>query len=94
MKKTILTLSVIFQLLYTPCFASHSPESPSEPEKKTPHTLNCSGPGKDWNDCYQQADMVCPAGYKIIKKSTGIIAAPVNGATTLVPSKKLVFECK
>lgn len=94
MKNTILALSVIFQLLYIPCFASPSPDSSSEPEEKTTHTLNCSDPGMNWADCYQEAETICPAGYKIIKRSTGILAAPVNGATTLVPSKKLVVKCK
>jgi hypothetical protein len=94
MKKTILMLFVIIQLLCTASLASVSPEAVTEPKGKTTYTLSCSGTGKDWSDCYQEADTLCPAGYKIINKSTGVFAAPVNGKSTLAPSKKLVIECK
>jgi len=94
MKKTVLILFVISQLCYFPCLASDSPESSVVPDENPTYTVNCSGPGKDWDDCYQEAETLCPDGYKILKKSTGVIAAPVNGQTTLVPSKKLVVECK
>ena len=94
MKKTCLILFVIFHLCYISCFASDSPESSVEPDEKPTYTLDYSGPGKDWNNCYQEAETLCPDGYKILKKSSGVVAAPVYGRTTLVPSKELVIECK
>ena len=94
MKKTSLIFFVILQFCYVSCLASDSPESSVEPNEKPTYTLDCSGPGKDWDDCYQEAETLCPDGYKILKKSSGVVAAPVYGTTTLVPSKELVIECK
>jgi hypothetical protein len=94
MKKIILILFVISQLLFTSSIASVSPEAFTGPNGKTAFTLSCSGTGKDWNDCYQEADSFCPDGYNIIKKSTGAATVPVNGRSILAPSKKLVIECK
>jgi hypothetical protein len=94
MRKTILLLFIIFQLLFTSSSASVSPEAFTGPNGKTAYTLSCSGTGKDWSDCYQEADTLCPDGYSVIKKSTGTVSTPVNGKSTLVPSKKLVIECK
>ena len=94
MQKTVLMLFGFFYLLFASSLASASPEAVTEPNGKTVYTLSCSGTGKGWSDCYQEADALCPDGYTIIKKSTGIFAAPVNGKSTLAPSKKLVIECK
>jgi len=94
MKKTVLMPFVIFQFLFTFSLASVSPKAFTESDGKTAYTLSCSGTGKDWSDCYQEAGTLCPDGYNIIKKSKGIVAAPVNGKSTLAPSKKLVIECK
>jgi hypothetical protein len=94
MKKIILMLFVIFQLLFACSFASASSEAFTGPNGNTAYNLRCSGTGKDWNDCYKEAETLCPDGYNIIKRSTGVVAAPINGKSTLAPSKKLVIECK
>jgi hypothetical protein len=94
MKKITLMLFVIFQFLSAAILTSASPETITGPNGKTAYTLSCSGTGKEWDDCYQEAETLCPDGYNIIKRSTGVYAAPVNGKSTLAPSKKLVVECK
>jgi len=94
MKKIALILFVVSQLCYASSSASDSPEPSVAQNKKPTYTVNCSGLGKKWDDCYQEAENLCPDGYKILKKSSGVIAAPVNGQTTLAPSKKLVIQCK
>ena len=91
--KTVLTVFVILPLLYTAGVAQNSSKSYTEPYNNATHTVSCSGYGKSWSDCYREADTLCPDGYKIIKKSTGVISTPVNGKSTLAPLKKLVIEC-
>lgn len=94
MNKIILMLFVISQLLFTSSLAADSPKAFIGPNGKTAYTLSCSGTGKDWSDCYQEADTLCHGGYNIIRKSTGIVSVPVNGKSTLAPSKNLIIECK
>lgn len=62
--------------------------------EKTVETVNCSGFGKKWEDCYRDAEALCPNGYSVIKKSTGLVSVPVNGRNTSAPNKKIVVECK
>jgi hypothetical protein len=92
MKRTILMLFVISPFLFTFSLASDSPK-PFTDTKQT-YTVSCSGHGKSWTDCYQEADSLCPDGYNTIKKSTGVISTPVYGKSILAPSKKLIIECK
>lgn len=94
MKKTIFMLCVAALFLPTTSLAADSPEKSTGSKGETTFTLSCSGTGKDWRDCYQEAETICPDGYNIIKKSTGIFSMPVNGKSTLAPSKKLVITCK
>jgi hypothetical protein len=94
LKKNILMLFVISQFLFSVGLASVSPQADTGSNGKTAYTPSCSGFGKNWRDCDQEADSICPDGYNIIKKSTGTVAVPVNGKYTLAPSKKLVIECK
>ena len=94
MKKTILILFAISNFLFTSNLDSFSAKELTGQDERIIHTLSCSGTGKDWDDCYQEADTLCPDSYNIIKKSTGVVAIPVNGRSILSPSKKLVIECK
>lgn len=94
MNKTILVLLLISQLIFTSGLASDSPKQDTAQGIKETHIVTCSGTGKNWDDCYQEADNLCPAGYIIIKRSTGVVSTPVYGKSTLAPSKKLVIECK
>ena len=94
MKKTILLLFVISQFLFTISYASVSPNTLKESNGKAVYTLDCTGTGKDWSDCYQEAETLCPNGYSFIKKSLGVVSTPVNGRSIIAPSKELVIECR
>ena len=94
MNKTFLILFAISYFLLTPILDSFSAKELTGQNERVIHTLSCSGTGKDWNDCYLEADTLCPNGYTIIEKSTGIVSAPIYGQYTLVPSKKIIIECK
>lgn len=93
MTKILPMLLVISELLLTSGIAADTTK-PFTEEDKTTYTVSCSGTGKDWNDCYHEAETLCPGGYNIIKRSTGVVSAPINGRSTLAPSKKLIIECK
>jgi hypothetical protein len=94
MNKTFLVLLVISQLIFTSGLASDSPKQDTDQDIKETHSVTCSGTGKSWDDCYQEADNLCPAGYIIIKRSAGVVSTPEYGKSTLAPSKKLVIACK
>ena len=94
MKKTILLLFVISQFLFTISYASVSPKALKESNGKAVYTLDCTGTGKDWSDCFQEADNLCPAGYSYIKKSLGVVSTQINGRSYIAPSKELVIECR
>ena len=94
MKKIILILLVISQFLFTYSLASIIPKTLTESNGKAAYTLDCSGTGKDWSDCFQEAENLCPDGFSYTKKSLGVVATPVNRRSYIAPSKELVIECR
>jgi len=94
MKIIIPMLFVISPFLFTSSLASDSPKSVTDKNIEQTYKVNCSGHGKSWDDCYQEAGTLCPDGYNIIKKSTGVVSTPIYGKSTLAPSKKLIIECE
>ena len=94
MKISSLKLSLIILFLFISGSALVPLAASTKVEEKTLKTVNCSGFGKKWRDCYQEAEALCPEGYTVIRKSTGVVSVPVNGRYTLAPSKKIVVECK
>ena len=94
MKRTILLLFVIFLFLFTFISASASPEAFAELNGRPVYSLDCSGAGKDWNDCFKEAETLCPEGYNYTKKSLGAVSAQINGRFYITPSKELVVECR
>jgi hypothetical protein len=94
MNKTILVLLVVFQLLFTSSFASVIPKALTESNGKAAYTLDCRGTGKDWSDCFKEAEKLCPDGFSYTKKSLGVVSTQINGRSYIAPSKELVIECK
>ena len=94
MKKTILMLFVFFHLLFTSSLASITPKALTESNGKAAYTLDCSGTGKDWSDCFQEAENLCPDGFSYTKKSLGVVSTQINGSSYIAPSKELVIECR
>ena len=94
MKKTILMLSVISHLLLKSNFASIIPKALTESNGKAAYTLDCSGTGTDWSNCFQEAENLCPDGFSYTKKSLGVVSTQINGRSYIAPSKELVIECK
>ena len=94
MKKTILMLSVISQLFFTSSFASIIPKALTESNGKAAYTLDCSGTGTDWSNCFQEAENLCPDGFSYTKKSLGVVSTQINGRSYIAPSQELVIECK
>ena len=94
MKKYIFKLAVIILPAFICVSALNLRAASTSAEEDTFKTVDCSGFGKKWDDCYRDAETLCPEGYTVIKKSTGMVSVPVNGRYTLAPSKKIVIECK
>jgi len=91
--KTILILILIVSTVFLTDLIPVLPAAEHVYNDKTVETVNCSGHGKGWPACYRQAEALCPGGYTVMEKSTGIVSAPVNGRYTLVPSKKMMILC-
>ena len=91
MRKLALVFAVIHLLMSADSLASDSSKSFTEINNETTHTVNCAGHGKNWSDCYQEAETLCPDGYKITKRSTGVVSTPVLGKSDLPPLNRSGF---
>jgi len=55
-------------------------------------TLNCSGPGKGWDDCTKQADAKCGAkGYDVLARNIDSVSGASGNSET---KRELVVACK
>ena len=58
------------------------------------YTLRCAGVRYIWNDCYDEAERLCPAGYRVLEQ---LGEAPSRGIFwgALIPNSRqeLVIEC-
>jgi hypothetical protein len=55
-------------------------------------SLNCSGPGKGWEDCTKQADTQCGAkGYTVVARN---IDSTTGASGTSEMKRELVVACK
>jgi hypothetical protein len=50
--------------------------------------------GRTLDDCYQKAGEICPGGYEIVDRASGIVAVPVSGGVIAAPQHNLVIECR
>lgn len=84
---------VVISLLLTAC-AAIEPKQFIGPNGKTAYSMRCSGMGRTLDACYTKAGEVCPSGYTIIDRASGIIAAPINGGIMAASQHNLAIECK
>lgn len=58
------------------------------------YTLRCSGVRYIWNDCYDEAERLCPEGYEVLEQ---LGEAPTRGIFwgALIPNsvQELVIRC-
>ena len=58
------------------------------------YTLRCSGVRYIWNDCYDEAERLCPEGYQVLEQ---LGEAPTRGMFwgALIPNsvQELAIEC-
>ena len=58
------------------------------------YTLRCSGVRYIWNDCYDEAERLCPEGYEVLED---LSQAPTRGVFwgALIPDnvQELVIQC-
>lgn len=90
--RLISSLTVL--LLLSAC-ANIEPQYFRGPNGKSAYTMQCSGMGRTLSACYQKAGEVCPMGYTVVDRATGIIAMPAYGGGTMAaPKHTLAIECK
>ena len=44
--------------------------------------------------CYQKAGEVCPTGYNIVDRTSGVLGMLSGGDGFLIPTNSLAIECK
>ena len=58
------------------------------------YTLRCTGVRYIWNDCYDEAERLCPEGYEVLEN---LSEAPTRGVFwgALIPDdvQELVIQC-
>ncbi len=86
-------LYVAIPLLLSAC-AAIEPQQFVGPDGKTAYSMRCSGMGRTLDACYKKAGEVCPNGYTIVDRASGMVAVPVNGGIIAAPQHNLAIECK
>ena len=80
-------------LLLTSCATPEVVRSVGEDGDET-YELRCSGVRYIWNDCYDEAERLCPEGYQVLEQ---LGEAPTRGIFwgALIPNnvQELVIEC-
>jgi len=74
--------------------AAIDPQRFSGPNGKTAYTMKCSGMGRTLDACYKKGGELCPGGYTIIDRASGVIGVPMQGGTMMAPQHSLAIECK
>ena len=90
---TMRILSAALLLLLASC-ASVQPREFRGPNGRTAYSMRCSGMGRTLDDCYEKAGELCPCGYNIVDRASGIVAVPVSGGVMATPQYNLAIECK
>lgn len=81
-------------LILTSC-ASITPQQFVGPNGHTAYSMRCSGMGRTLDACYKKAGEICPSGYTIIDKTSGLVGGPNgNGGFSLATQYHLAIECK
>lgn len=74
--------------------ATVEPKPLRGPNGRPGYSMKCSGFGRTLQECYEKAGQVCPAGYDVVDRASGMVAVPVNGGVMAAPQHSLVIECK
>jgi hypothetical protein len=49
--------------------ASH-PAAATQPGMEAAYSMDCSGSGQSWDDCYKKAQRSCDHGYDVVSRSS------------------------
>ena len=82
-------LWIIIGCLLFPGCASVEPVKFKGPNGKVAYSMRCSGMGRTLEACYQKAGEVCPDGYTIVDRSSGIVGIPSNNGTMIATKQGL-----
>ena len=61
--------------------ASINPVPFKGPNGHPAFAMECSGMGRTLEACYQKAGEVCPSGYRIVDRTSGVVGVPQYGGT-------------
>lgn len=81
-----------FLLLLSSC-APVEPIAFKGPKGNPAYSMRCSGMGRTLAQCYKKAGELCPAGYTIVDRASGVVGLPVRGGMMLTPHHSLAIEC-
>ncbi len=64
------------------------------PNGNTAYSMRCSGMGRSLDACFVKAGEICPSGYNIIDRSTGVVGLPTAQGTMIGTTESMAIECK
>ena len=79
--------------MLTAC-ASIKPVKFVGPNGRDAYSMRCSGFGRTLEACYKKSGEICPLGYEIIDRSTGMVIVPTSDGIIGAPKQTLTIECK
>ena len=87
-------ISILAFLLLLASCAPVKPQEFKGPNGNTAYSMRCSGFGRTLDECYKKAGELCPSGYTIIDRASGVVAVPYKGSIMAGPQHNLAIECK
>ena len=88
----------IFLLLATNALAACASIQPIQmrgPKGRVAYSMTCSGMGRTIEACFAKAGEICPNGYDIVDRVSGLSAVPApNGGIIAGTQHSLIVECK
>lgn len=87
------TTAILVSFLLMSC-APIEPEEFRGPSGKAAYSMKCSGFGRTLDACYKKAGELCPSGYTVVDRASGMVAVPTSGGIMAAPQHNLAIECK
>ena len=72
-----------------------APQKFTGPNGQVAYLMQCSGFGRTVEGCTEKAAKLCPAGYTVVDRPTGVPGLQqMAGGTLIVPERTMAVECK
>jgi hypothetical protein len=82
-------------VLLSGCALVQPPMKFTGPHGQQAYLMQCSGMLRSIEGCKERAEKLCPTGYEVVDRPTGVPGLQqMAGGMLIVPDKTLAVECK